>query len=287
MPENSAISALPADIAAWLAAQDAVNTQAAVITAFPASNKPVPLSTPIVAVGLSKASITDKFVANDDGVLEEQEYCRTAELRISFTIHVPYRMGGAVCHSLWTLVTDLLTFASDLNITASGCNQVKPQRDTDSFSLEAWCDVLADFCPAESTGLELESFLPKDILCGSHISNTAIHLSAADRAWINAPYRSGTYIGDGTASRTIALDVSPVYVTVWADEYPPFLADFTAGTVQTYAAQGSTTAATLGLSLTASGFRLTTGSAATLGNTAAALNIAGLTYAYFALVQDA
>jgi len=281
MPD-SAVSALPGDIAAWLQAQD-VLSNVQILTAFPAAAKPVPLTGPICAVGLAAAVITDKFVANDDGVLEEQEYCRTAALKLSFSIHVPYSSGGDACHTIWTTVTDLLTFASDLNITSSGCGQVAARRDTDSFVLEAYINVTADFCPAESTGLTLASFLPKDLLCGSHISNTAIHLSAEEKTWLDAPAVTGSYIGDGTSSQSVTLSAAPKYVRVWALEYPETMPDFTAGTCKVYAGSAAADGGTLGLELTADGFRLRSGSAYTLGSVAAALNESGLSYGYFAV----
>ncbi|MDR1927742.1 MAG: hypothetical protein LBQ33_03780, partial [Oscillospiraceae bacterium] len=182
----SAISAMPGAVTAWLKEQPTL-AGIGFLTEFPAANKAVPLRSPLVAVGLDRVEIVDKFVANDDGVLERQEYCRTASLRLRLGIHVPFSAGGDRCHEIFASVLDLLSFASDLNLRQSGCEDITAHRDTDAFVLEAWADVLADFCPAESTGLTLGSFLSKELLCGSHIRDEALHLSPAEKSWLEEP----------------------------------------------------------------------------------------------------
>ena len=281
----SAISAMPGAIVEWLSGQEALSG-IGFLTEYPAQNKAVPLRSPIVAVGLGSASITDKFIENNDGVLERQEYCRTANLRMRFDIHVPFRMGGSYCHDIFTRVLDLLTFASDLNLRASGCADVGAHRDTDAFLLEAWADVAADFCPADSTGLTLTSFLPKDLLCGSHISNGEIHLTAAEKAKVIAPYATGTYLGSGIASQNVTVGFRPSCVFVTAVQMPPVALNFSTSNAQMLfgcavdAAGGS---GSLGLEITATGFRLRSGSSYNIGANTTALNLSGTTYAFVAM----
>jgi hypothetical protein len=277
----SLISAMPASIAAWLAEQE-VLSDIRFLTEFPASSKPVPLSCAIVTLGYTEMQITDVFAANNNGVLAQQEYCRTAALRLRITISVPYTQGGAACFDILTRVLDVLTFASDLNITESGCGDVKAHRDTDAFVLEAYARITADFCPAETTGLSLESFLPKDLLCGSHISNAAIHLSSGDRAWLNNPALSGFYVGTGTAARSVSLAAAPKAVLVWALGYPLQDIDFSSQTTKQYAGFVCETGGTLGLSLSGTALTLHSGTGYTLGNNQAALNETGRQYGYFA-----
>ena len=281
----SAISAMPGAIVQWLSGQQALDG-IHFLTEYPAQNKAVPLRSPIVAVGLGSASITDKFIENNDGVLERQEYCRTANLRMRFDIHVPFSKGGSYCHDIFTRVLDLLTFASDLNLRASGCTDVSAHRDTDAFLLEAWADVTADFCPADSTGLTLTSFLPKDLLCGSHISNGEIHLTAAEKAKVGAPYVMGTYLGDGSTSQSITLGFRPSCVFAMAAQMPAVLLNFSAGNAQALfgcAANISSNGGSMGLEITATGFRLRSGSSYNLGANTAALNLNGTVYAFIAM----
>ena len=276
----SAISAMPADVAQWLG-QQAPLAGIRFLTEYPAQNKAVPLRSAIVAVGTSSVSITDKFIENDDGVLERQEYCRSAAVRLRFGIHVPFSDGGDRCHDIFTLVLDMLTFASDLNLRASGCQEITAHRDTDAFVLEAWADVLADFCPAVSTGLALGSFLPKDLLCGSHISDQGIHLSPAEKEWVNAPYRVGVYTGDAVRSSStwhnVSLGLRPRAVFVAYAEFPPVLPS----NPDIYFGFAAGSNYTMGVEINAGGFRVRnyTWSTATV-----VLNESGRQFFYLALV---
>jgi len=279
----SAISAMPNAIMQWLSEQEHL-AGIRFLTEFPAQNKAVPLRRTIVAVGMSSVHITDKFVENDDGVLERQEYCRTASLRIRLDIHVPFADGGERCHEIFTRVLDVMTFSSDLEIRASGCREIRSQRDTDAFVLEAWADIHATFCPAESTGLDLHSFMNKELLCGSHISNQDIHLSPQQREWIDRPFRTATYLGNGAASRTIVLGFRPSAVFVTAVQYPPVHPNFTGQTAQTYFGFAAGEFGSMGIETAATGFTLRGGAAFNFGTTQPMMNVNGLVYTYFALV---
>jgi hypothetical protein len=274
---------MPNAVARWLGEQAALS-EIQFLTEFPAQNKAVPLRRATVAVGLGSVQITDKFVEGDDGVLERQEYCRSAAIRLRLGIHVPFSEGGDRCHEIFTLVLDMLTFASDLNLRASGCREVTAHRDTDAFVMEAWADVAADFCPAESTGLPLASFLPKDLLCGSHIGNGDIHLTAAQKERLDAPFRAGTYMGTGAATASINIGARPYAVFVSALEMPPAHPNFGAAASQVYFGFAANSGNSMGVELTSTGFRLRMGSQYAVGTTSPALNAGGTQYMYFALV---
>ena len=279
----SAISAMPGAVAQWLGGQ-ANLSEIQFLTEYPAQNKAVPLRRATVAVGLGSVQITDKFVENNDGVLERQEYCRSAAIRLRLGIHVPFSEGGSRCHEIFTLVLDMLTFASDLNLRASGCREVTAHRDTDAFVMEAWADVAADFCPAQSTGLALGSFLPKDLLCGSHIANGDIHLTAPQKARLDAPFITGTYMGNGAASLSIDIGAKPYAVFIAAPMMPPVHPNFSAASSQVYFGFAAQSGGSMGVELTTTGFRLRMGSGYTLGTTSPGLNVNGSQYVFLALV---
>lgn len=277
---SSAISAMPGAIAQWLGEQPPLEG-IGFLTEFPAANKAVPLRRAIVAVGVHSVTVTDKFEENNNGVLERQEYCRTAVVRLRLGVHVPFAEGGDRCHEIFTQVLDMLTFASDLNIPASGCGDVAAHRDTDAFVLEAWAEIVADFCPAESTGLQLASFLNKELLCGSHIGNGAIHLDSAEKAWVDAPFRTGSYNGLG-GTQSVHLGERPRAVFVFSAQMPLMVNNFSGGSAKSYFGFATRDEGTQGLDITSTGFRLRAGMA--LGTTTAALNENGMPYLYFALM---
>ena len=274
---------MPGAVAQWLGEQTALEG-IAFLTEFPAQNKAVPLRRATVAVGMGSVQITDKFEENNNGVLERQEYCRSAALRLRLGIHVPFSEGGDRCHEIFTLVLDMLTFASDLNLRSSGCGEVTAHRDTDAFVMEAFADVAADFCPAVSTGLQLSSFLPKELLCGSHIGNSGIHLSGAQKERLDAPFRAGNYMGDGSASKTVDIGAKPYAVFVGMPQMPPVHPNFSAASSQVYFGFATEHGGSMGVELTSTGFRIRTGSGYSLGTTGPAMNAVGSQYVYFAMV---
>jgi hypothetical protein len=274
---------MPGAVAQWLGEQ-AILSEIQFLTEFPAQNKAVPLRRATVAVGLGSVQITDKFEENNDGVLERQEYCRSAAIRLRLGIHVPFSEGGDRCHEIFTQVLDMLTFASDLNLRASGCKEVTAHRDTDAFVMEAWADVAADFCPAESTGLQLASFLPKDLLCGTHIADGDIHLTAPQRERLDAPFRAGMYMGTGAASLSINIGAKPYAVFVACQGLPPVHPNFSTAASQVYFGFATEHSHSMGLELTNTGFLLRMGSSYNIGATSAALNAGGNQYVYLALV---
>lgn len=275
------IVSLPIRIVEWLGKQDDMKDLTFFVE-YPPINKAVPLRKAIVAVGIENIEITDKFVANDDGVLEKQEYCRTAMIKANLSICVPFSKGGQACHDIFTRIADALTFRTNLNIEKSGCEDIISDRDTDALMMNGWFLMNADFCPAASTDENYASFLDKELLCGSHIRNTEIHVTADDKAKWNAPFASGFYIGNGTSSRTVSLGFKPSLVIVMAAGLPAVTVNFTKNTCYSYMAMANDSLTSLGLSLTSTGFRVATN---TTDNVTSDLNDAGSSYVYIAFKQ--
>lgn len=275
------IVSLPIRIVEWLSKQDDMKDLTFFVE-YPPINKAVPLRKAIVAVGIENIEITDKFVANDDGVLEKQEYCRTAMIKANLSICVPFSKGGQACHDIFTRIADALTFRTNLNIEKSGCEDIISDRDTDALMMNGWFLMNADFCPAASTDENYASFLDKELLCGSHIRNTEIHVTADDKAKWNAPFASGFYIGNGTSSRTVSLGFKPSLVIVMAAGLPAVTVNFTNSTCYSYMAMANDSLTSLGLSLTSTGFRVATN---TTDNVTSDLNDAGSSYVYIAFKQ--
>ena len=278
----SAVSALPMDIVAWLGAQEQLS-DITFMTEFPPVKKAIPLKKAIVAVGLEEVGITDKFEANDQGVLVENEYCRLADIRISLDIHVPFAFGGERCHDVFTTIIDCLTFASDLDIVKSGCSAMEAERNTDALVLKAWIDVTANFCPAASSDLNFQSFLDKTLLCGSHIRNTDIHVTPEDKARWDQSFTTGNYMGNGATTRTIELDFQPRLVLVFATQYPPVRVDFSASRSYCYWGVATPGYASQGLEISTGGFRLLSSSNYVAGTSYPRLNESGTAYRYLVL----
>lgn len=271
------IVSLPQRIVEWLSSQEDMS-DIKFFVEYPPVNKAVPLRRIIVAVGIDNIEIVDKFVANDDGVLERQEYCRLARIKANLSICVPFSKGGHKCHDIFTRITNALTFRTNLNILESGCVQIKSDRDTDALVMTGWFLMEADFCPAESTDENFASFLDKELMCGSHIRNETIHVTQSDKQKWNEQFVVGSYFGSGESTQTVELGFRPSFVFAFVPGFPSVRVNFTAATAKTYFAIGSEFS-TSGVVLTEKGFRITSG---TVGGATLALNELGISYSYIA-----
>ena len=278
----SAISAMPGEIVEWLSEQE-VLSGITFLTEFPSRKKDVPLRSTVVAVGIEEMTITDSFTENGQGVVVEDEYCRAANIKIKLSIHAPFSLGGEACHDTFTDVIDCLTFASDFEITQSGCESISADRDTDAFVLRAWISISATFCPAASSSVSFASFINKDLLCGTHITDESIHLSAQQQAYLEAPYVFGTYFGTGTNTRSVSLGFKPKAVFVFAESLPPMHINHTNSTNTTLMAIATSGGSSQGIEITNTGFTLKCGSSYAARASTPNMNEAMLTYVYMAL----
>lgn len=277
----SEISALPSSIVEWLEGREDLD-YIKFLTEFPPIKKAVPLKKTTVAVGIKGMKIVDSFVENDEGVLVKNEYCRKAEITLRLSIHAPLSSGGAACHEAFTDIIDCLTFDSALDIVSSGCENITADRDTDAFVLSAWLTVNASLCPAATSSLDFPSFLSKDLLCGSHISNSDIHLSPEQQAKLDTPYQLGTYFGTGDSTQSVTVGFRPSRLLVFANGLPLFAPNGSTG--KSYALCGAAFGdyATLGVTLTEKGFKVSSTESLTVRSCSPLLNDLGTTYAYAA-----
>ena len=272
------VVAIPQQIVDWLSKKEELS-DISFFTEFPPTLKAVPLKKAIVAVGIEEMSIVDKFAANDDGVLERQEYCRTANIKARLSICVPYSYGGTACHDYFTKIINSLTFQTDLNIEESGCSEIESDRNTSALVCHGWFKIIADFCPASNPDESFTSIFDKSFICGSHIKDDSIHITAQDKQNWDNHIHSGFYIGNSQSSRSINLGFKPKFMLVFCTDYPFATTDFTAKTSKAFMAMANENYSSAGLTLTSSGFKL---SKATVGAVTTALNEAAISYGYIA-----
>lgn len=280
----SEISALPSNIVEWLKSREELKGIKFLVE-YPAIKKAVPLKNTIVAVGVEGMDIVDSFTENDEGVLEKNEYCRQANIKLKLSVHVPYSQGGEACHRAFTDIIDCLTFASGLDILSSGCEGIVSDRDTDAFVLNAWIAVKASLCPAETSSLDFPSFISKELLCASHINNADIHLTQTQKEYLESPFVFGTYFGKGESSKSISLGFKPTAVFVIANGMPIIFDESSQSTSGAYAGIAFRAGSTFGVELTNTGFKVKTGDSNAAGNCCPRLNELGTTYVYIAFKQ--
>lgn len=272
------IVAIPQKIVDWLSVQPELG-DITFFTEFPPVMKSVPLKKAIVAVGINEMTIADKFVANDDGVLEKQEYCRTANIRMRLSICVPYSYGGTSCHDYFTKIIDALTFRTDLNVEESGCEEIEADRDTSALVCNGWFKLVADFCPAESVDENFTSFMDKSFICSGHITNGDVHVTPEEKEQWSNSLVTGFYMGNGQSSVSFNLGFKPRMVLLFCTDFPVMHINFTASSAKCHFGIAADSYSTAGLALTASGFKTVKN---TVDSNASFFNEAGYTYCYAA-----
>ncbi len=277
----SEISALPGAIVDWLNQQEPLS-EIKFMTEFPAVKKAVPLRRAIVAVGIEKLEIVDSFSEDGQGNQIRNEYCREANINLRLAIHVPFSYGGDKCFEIFTTTLDCLTFGSNMNIVDSGCDDIKADRDTDAFVLNAKVNVKADFCPAASSNVSFASFINRELLCGSHIGNEEIHIVQSEREKWNTPFTVGQYFGNGATEKSINLNFSPSFVIAFAYEFPAGNYNSAVGTSASHFAVAVQNYGMMGIRLTANGFAVSSNSSYALDNCYPKMNEMGQMYSYIA-----
>ena len=275
------ISAMPAEIAGWLSKQTKVFGDIKFLTEYPPRPKATPLKQTIVSVGLENVKISDFFTENNEGELVPEEYCRLAEIKVRFSVYVPYSSGGTACHEAFTKIVDCLNFKSDLNLKESGCDAIEADRDAEAFVMKSWVIVEARFCPESSSAVQYASFMPKTFFCGSHINDSSKHVTAEEKAsWGQKPV-VGAYFGPGEYEQTIRLGFKPSFVIVCIASMPVFIADG-AGKLYSYVGMANQTFSSMGLKVTSTGFKVYHSSSMEYENTVSQLNSLGEDYVYIA-----
>ncbi len=279
---SSTITTMPESIVNWLKGISDLR-HITFMTEYPPQAKAVPLRNSIVSVGLAEVKITDLFHENEDGELIRDEYCRQADIHVVLGIHVPDSLGGSTCHDVFSTIVDYLTFSTDLNIISSTCAHVTSDRNTESLVMDADIHIGAEFCPADETGLNFNSFASKTFFCKNHMEDTVLHLNEGEREKWDNPCYVGAYTGSGSGSRTINLDFTPRFVFAHAVGGGALSIDFDEKEAKMhfgYATEGHSSSA---IECTTKGFRVHNGENYKSGNTYPLLNETGYNYVFYAV----
>ncbi|MBR3588286.1 MAG: hypothetical protein IKL16_01860 [Clostridia bacterium] len=277
---SSKISVMPQSIVNWLSKISDLK-HITFMTEYPPQAKAVPLRNSIVSVGLAEVKITDIFKENEDGELVRDEYCRQAEIHIVLGIHVPDSLGGSMCHDVFSKIVDYMTFSSDLDIVSSTCGHVTSDRNTESLVMDADIHLKAEFCPADATGLNFESFSAKTFFCKHHTDDTDLHLREGERELLLNPCSIGTYVGSGTATRSFNSGFTPKFVFIFALGGGPMAIDFENGEAKAYFGYSTSNNGSSGVECTTNGFRVHNGTSYKAGNVYPLLNELGYTYVFY------
>ncbi|MEG0978418.1 MAG: hypothetical protein RR911_05810 [Oscillospiraceae bacterium] len=118
-----------------------------------------------------------------------------------------------------------------------------------------------------------------DNILGTHTADKDIHMTAAERTLWNTQCVTGMYFGSGAAQVTVTLGFQPKALFIFP--YNKSLGNI--GTAGSYSAIGTKNMSSLGLEVTATGFKVSHGTPYAVDGIAPKLNELDIDYGYIAI----
>lgn len=122
-----------------------------------------------------------------------------------------------------------------------------------------------------------------DDVIKQHKEDTVLHLTSAEKAYLDQPMTVGYYTGDGRETRDINLGFAPKFVLVFADSFPPVYWETGQNSNNTYCVMATPGCGSIGIDITAQGFRLYHTNAGVSDFSASRMNQNNLKYSYLAM----
>ncbi len=116
----------------------------------------------------------------------------------------------------------------------------------------------------------------------THQTDNTIHITDQERSTWNAPYYIGTYFGDGSSARTVAMNCSfePRFGIIFAVSLPPGVSDYRNSAHYNYFALVTKNGSTTGVTLNAKNLSVSQSSVPVSGSEYKSFNEVGTTYTY-------
>lgn len=117
-----------------------------------------------------------------------------------------------------------------------------------------------------------------------HVQNAVLHLKGSQSAWISQPFASGSYTGNGAATRTVTLGFRPALLVILPQAYGPLEVDTVQQTPILRFAMAADSQGSSGVTIADNGFTVKQAQSAPLAGMAkVCLNENNVTYRYFAM----
>lgn len=110
------------------------------MTEFPRWQNNEPIIVPTIAIGVKSSSIKQKYDEYGEKVHGVMEMIATFDI----SIHNPVRIGGYRLHTIFSEITDLLLFNTNLDILEIGSGKMEYVRLTDSIKMVGFVTLRAD-----------------------------------------------------------------------------------------------------------------------------------------------
>ena len=242
------------------------------IKGFEPDSLPIPV--PEIYLSLTPDSVNVSYYDNENG-----EYCERTKIVIRFNCFVPLQAPGSLANEISEAVLDYVNDRYPESITGYSVGEIDYDSSIRAYKQTSLVTFTFEQCAAENSDSDSLT-VPKNFFCKTHVLDTDIHVSGAEKELINYAFSKGEYTGTGSESSMEVIVGFPArYIIVYRKSYHPVVYDSSSGKAICYTAYAFSGALTRGITMTPIGFTVKNVSDSA-GETR--LNEEGAKYAYIA-----
>lgn len=253
-------------------AYSSLDTQVKAVEAYNAKPETLPISEIFITFCTSENEVS--FFED-----ENEECCKrtNVEIKADF-IASPVTSTEEIYASAETLM-DYLILQYAGRMKEYNIGTITTDNDLKALRLPCRLSFVYEQCPAYSVdGVAIKPYA--DFLCKTHVKDTTIHVSQEEKEYLNEPFVSGMYVGDGASETNIYLGFRPQFVLVFGSGTAGL--GFMEDRIEAYFAFALRTRSTKGIAITSDGFKINYGESVVSRGSYPRLNDFAQSYNYIA-----
>lgn len=230
---------------------------------------------------IDKIYIAFETSQNTIGFFEDdsKECCKRTKVTVKSDFISPPNKEISACYCLAEDLMDILTMQYAGKLSSYTIGKAAADNDLKAFRIPCLVELVYEQCPAyNDEGTAIKPFA--DFFCKTHVNDSVIHLTSDEKEYINAPFVTGMYGGNGEERQEFELGFRPKFVLVFGSGSSGI--GITDGVYTAYFGFALRNRATKGIEITQNGFAVMVGSLVISKNVYTNLNSYAQTYNYIA-----
>lgn len=245
------------------------------IRSYEVKNLPVPIKQTYLAFSPKENTVT---LFEDDN----EEFCQKNNITVRMNCYTPVSSSTPYIYSLLEIVADALndSFGGDMQSFTLG--EIEFDSNVNAYKITSYLYFSYEVCAGEGS-LNGSLSSSRTYYCQTHLKDTASHLTAEDRTYLDEPVVTGTYVGTGTSkSASVYLGFMPSALIIFKPDTHPATYKKSAPLLSNFCGFASPSGASRGITLYDGGFMAKQFESYATDESNTYLNNEGETYVYIA-----